>query len=420
MKIRQRPEDFRVREILAPSYLKTRGEFRVYRVTKRKMTTLEAARALADELGLPLAEVAFAGLKDRQAVTLQYMSVPRGRKRSLKTPELKIEALGFANEPMGSENIEANGFEIAVRDLNATDVKRVRASMPVVREHGLINYFDDQRFGNLVHGQGWIARELMQGKPEKALRSLLASPSPRDDEHHRRFKSGLRANWGKWRACRDVAGRFGEHHSIFEHLARKPRDFRGAFTYVSSRIRLIHLYAYQSHLWNRAVSDRLRASLAFGERLSLECEEGMLNTFRSEPPAWLLETPCFRIPGVGLDDVEDPLQREAFEEVLAREKLVPDQYRIEGVSGFHLKGEERELVLRPRHLRARPAETDPTDRRRRMVRVRFELAPGSYATLVVKRLLAPPPGTQKPARGAKRDFKSKPAPRRGGKGAVQR
>ena len=39
------------------------------------------------------------------------------------------------------------------------------------------NYFDDQRFGCLRHGQGFIVRQLMSGNFEKALLAMLAAPS---------------------------------------------------------------------------------------------------------------------------------------------------------------------------------------------------------------------------------------------------
>jgi tRNA(Glu) U13 pseudouridine synthase TruD len=58
------------------------------------------------------------------------------------------------------------------------------------------------------------------------------------------------------------------------------------------------------------------------------------------------------------------------------------------VPGFHLKGEERALIVRPAHLRVRPPEPDGLNRGFSAVRVRFELPRGSYATLIVKRLFA--------------------------------
>ena len=51
MKIKQRSEDFRVRELLRDGVLQGSGDWRVYRVVKRKLTSLEAAARLADLAG---------------------------------------------------------------------------------------------------------------------------------------------------------------------------------------------------------------------------------------------------------------------------------------------------------------------------------------------------------------------------------
>jgi tRNA pseudouridine13 synthase len=264
-----------------------------------------------------------------------------------------------------------------------------------MRAHGLPNYFDDQRFGNLTHGQGWIFKDLAAGRFESALRTLLAARSPRDDERHRRFKQGLEQHWGDWRECRDVAGRFGAHHSVFEHLAKAPGDFAGAFDHVASRVKLIHLYAWQSHLWNRAVVAFVREPLPLEERVVFECTEGPLVSHRLAPPPALAAKPTFRLPGERLEDVPAD-ERPFLEEALAAEGLVADQMRIESVRGFQLKGEDRALILRPAHLRVRPPELDNLNPGSSLVRIRFELSRGSYATLVVKRLFARSVGEKPP------------------------
>jgi len=258
MRLKQRVGDFRVRELLRRDYLASEGEHRVYRVTKRKLDSEEAARRLASEAGVERGEVQLAGLKDRQGLTIQYMSVARGREVHVTDAELKIEPAGFATRPLAGEDSLGNAFELTVRALDRRDLHYLRANLPLMRAHGMLNYFDDQRFGNLTHGQGWIYKGLCLGEIEAALKRLLAARSPRDDERHRRFKEGLEQHWGDWRECRDVAGRYGAHHSVFEHLAKAPQDFAGAFEHVSTRLRTIHLFAWQSHLWNRAVVDWLR------------------------------------------------------------------------------------------------------------------------------------------------------------------
>src|SRR5688572_21310804 len=315
------------------------------------------------------------------------MSLGRGREVSLSTSELRVETAGFAATALTSDDSLGNAFELTVRALGRGDVHRLRLNLPLVREHGVPNYFDDQRFGNLTHGQGWIYKGLCLGETGEALRRLLGAPSPRDDERHRRFKEGLARHWGDWRECRDVAGRFGAHHSVFEHLAKNPADFAGAFQHVSTRLKLIHLFAWQSHLWNRALAEWMRAEVPVDERVLMECEEGPLIACRAAPPAALLAKATLRLPGERLADVDDPRERALYEKVLAEEELAPERMAA-AVPGFHLKGEERELFLRPAHLRVRPPEEDNLNPGSGAVRVRFELPRGGYATLVVKRLFA--------------------------------
>ena len=394
MKLKQRVGDFRVRELLDRGYLSEKGDHRVYRVTKRKLTSVEAARAIAQEAGVEPNEVHIAGLKDRQGITTQYMSVARGKLVLIDSPDLKVEAIGSARHPLTSEFSQGNAFELTVRALRRDDLGRLRLNLPLMREHGVLDYFDDQRFGNLTHGQGWLFKDLAAGRVEAALKTLLAAPSPRDDERHQRFKQGLERHWGDWRECRDVAGKFGAHHSVFEHLTKNPGDFAGAFDHIASRIKLIHLYAWQSHLWNRAVVAFAREHLSLEETVVLECDEGTLLSHRGALPPALAAKPTFRLPGERLEDVPADELRYTTD-ALAQEGMTPAEMRIEGVRGFQLKGEERALVLRPAHLRVRPPEFDNLNPGCSLVKVRFELPRGSYATLVVKRLFARSVGEEK-------------------------
>jgi tRNA pseudouridine13 synthase len=380
MKLKHRPSDFVVHERVREDYFRPRGRFRVYRVTKRKRTSLEAAGVLAKMAGVDAAQIGMAGLKDRQGVTTQFMSVPGGKVVRLRTPELAIEPAGFAEEVLESRHSLGNHFEIRVRALSPGAEVRVEAAAAAVREHGLPNYFGEQRFGNLRAGQGWIARDLALGHRERALKSLLCSDSERDDPKSRKFKHALAERWGDWRACREIAGVFGAHHSLFEHLGRHPDDFAGAFRHVASRVRLIHLYAWQSHLWNRAVSRYVEEITAPAERISLSSPEGRLSFSRGRMQLDPSMHGRFRLPGAGLADVEHPRQRELLARVLAREGLRPEEFKIEGVPGFQLKGEDRELVLRP-------GEIDLTASPHGL-RLSFDLTRGAYALLVVRRILA--------------------------------
>lgn len=381
MKIKHKPQDFRVKELLADGYLAERGRHRVYRVTKTKLTSFEAARALADFAGVEPSEVGLAGLKDRQGVTTQFMSVQGGKPVTWKSADLRIETAGFANDALTSDRSIGNAFEVTLRRVDDASLERIAKALDEVRAHGFVNYFGEQRFGNLRFGQGWIARLLALGEHEEALKQLLCGRSDADDTRHREFKTLLAARWGNWRACRDIAGKYGAHHSVFEQLGRDPEDFASALRRVAARLRLIHLYAWQSHLWNRAVSRYVAEITPARERMFVTGLEGELAFARNELASDPAMVNLFRLPGVELSDVKHPRQKELFTAVLADEGLTPRQYRIEGQSGFRLKGEDRELVVRPRRLKM---DVDHDDGAR--VLLRFELPRGSYATLLVARL----------------------------------
>jgi tRNA pseudouridine13 synthase len=387
MKLKCKAGDFRVSELLDERYLSEHGPHQLYLVRKRKLTTDEAARVLAREAEVPHRSVRMAGLKDKQAVTLQYMSIEGGRQIRYEDEFLSIEPIGRAAEPYSSHHSFGNAFEITVRDLSSREIASARAAIPPLREFGLPNYFDDQRFGNLRHDQGWVGLELMRGRFEHALGTLVCAPSPHDDARQADKKHAFERAWGDWSACLRIARRSGEHQGVFESLVEAPQDFTAALQRVPLRIRLIHLYAWQSHLWNRAVSGWVARQRAC-EPLALDSVDGPLWCWGRAWPEGVDAETSFRLPGQGLEDVKEPLQRQLFEDALAEHRLVGSQFRIDGLKGFQPKGEDRPLVLLPRKLRAKPPSPDNLHPARYCLRLTFELPRAAYATLIVKRLFA--------------------------------
>jgi tRNA pseudouridine13 synthase len=148
--LRASPEDFRVDEILGFE-ASGEGPHALLRVRKRGANTEWVARELARALGCKPFEVGFAGLKDRNAVTTQSFTVPRGRRAAQ-------ELVGIAGEgfeviaatahqrklPRGA--LEANRFEITVRQL-AGDAQALAGRLGHLARGGAPNYFGPQRFG---------------------------------------------------------------------------------------------------------------------------------------------------------------------------------------------------------------------------------------------------------------------------------
>jgi tRNA pseudouridine13 synthase len=183
-----------------------------------------------------------------------------------------------------------------------------------------------------------------------------------------------------------VARRLGRYLGVFEHLERAPQDFLGAFRRVAHRERLIHLYAYQSFLWNRTAAAWLRVRLG-EDTLFVDTDMGALPVWGALPPP---ERELFERTTLPLLDSRyrpsDPAIRAALLEVLRAERVRPSELEGPDLAGFQFKYQERALLLRPAKLRIAPPRRDETEDGALKIALEFELPRGAYATLVLKRL----------------------------------
>ena len=389
MRILRVPTDFRVVEQFDEAMLTRKGDYLVYSVSTKGMTTAEAAERLARAAKVDSEAVTAAALKPKEGVAGQVFTILRGEPLSMRGTEFVARRLGVSDRPVEAGDITGNAYEIVVRDLRGDDMRRMRHNMAQVKQTGMPNYFDDQRFGCLRHGQGYIVRDVLRGSYEQALKSALAAPSPYGAEAVERYKRQMREHWGDWPKLVALAnGRRGK--SAFEHLAANEGDFLGALRFgLSSRERTMHLYAYQSHLFNRALAAKVR-SLVEGEALAwLPCDEGSLPVWRELNAFEVarLEAGTLTLPGPGMEEDEEAMR--LYGPVFESEGISIEQFCSLDLPGFRPIAEARPLLMQPEYLRAAPAQDDEFYPRSKKMRVRFTLPRGQYPTLVLKRLLMP-------------------------------
>jgi tRNA pseudouridine13 synthase len=152
--LRARPEDFCVKEL--PSYAPDGRENAHLLLTMRKtgMSTEAALHEVARAVGVPRAAFGHAGLKDQDAVTLQWISAPAEAKAALERfehPSMELGALLPHGNKLRRGHLKGNQFEIVVRDPPAgieEAIARCRAKIAALREGGgLHNFYGPQRFG---------------------------------------------------------------------------------------------------------------------------------------------------------------------------------------------------------------------------------------------------------------------------------
>ncbi len=386
MKLKQRPEDFSVAESwrFDPD---PRGEWFVYLMDKQKQSTFEAVERICAAAHVNRGDVTFCGLKDKQGRTSQLVAV-RGKQVEIQEPDLRLKRLGRTAKPLSAENTTSNRFAVTVRDLSQDDVARIPAAVAEVRRMGVVNYFDSQRFGSLKHGQGFLVKDLMRGDAEAALRNYLARPSELDRSSDAKVKQFWKEHWGEWERRNPYPG--AERYApVLRWLRLHPQDHLGAFLRTEPRWRALQVFAYQSWLWNEGVKQYLREVVGVQRLLSIKYQAGTLLFPRSwdAEQARLLRERTF--PLLAPDSrIEDPAVLRAALSVLARERMTLESLRVPGAPQIHFDHEERPLLVLPGKLVVSEAQRDELNRGRLRVNVAFTLPPGSYATLVVKRLFS--------------------------------
>src|SRR5690606_10068955 len=96
MKIKQRPEDFVVREAYRVDW-DPKGPWRVYLMDKQKLSTFEAVERICAHFRIPPKRVSFCGLKDKQGRTEQLVAI-HGLEEQLQEPDLRLKYLGRTRE----------------------------------------------------------------------------------------------------------------------------------------------------------------------------------------------------------------------------------------------------------------------------------------------------------------------------------
>ena len=387
MKLRQQIEDYQVEELtdVVPG---AQGPFALYRLAKRGWSTPDALAAVRRRWRLELRRLSYGGLKDRHAHTRQYLTIHHGPRRRLTHPGIQVEHLGQVAAPYTSQDIRANRFRLTLRDLNLAAADRALRAVEEARADGVPNYFDDQRFGSLAPGGEFIARLLVHGRFEDALRLALTGPYEYDRAAQKQEKALLRAHWGDWAALQARLPR-GHARSLVEHLTRHPGDFRGAVARLRPELRGLYLSAYQSHLWNRLLARWVRRHCRPEQVVNVALRLGEVPMFcgldEDQRRAW--EALALPLPSARCRlDPADP-RAPVLQEVLAEEGLELKQLQIKGLREMFFSKGERAALCRPTGLDGR-AEPDERHPGKAKLVLAFELPRGAYATLIVKRVTA--------------------------------
>jgi tRNA pseudouridine13 synthase len=170
-RIKVEPTDFEVEEIPAYDPVGT-GDHLFLWIEKIGLGAEFFTRQVARRLGIPNGEVGTAGLKDRRAVTRQWVSVPAHCQPALGQLDgdgVRVLKVSRHSNKLRPGHLRGNRFRILIRDANDTNVEPI---LDQIRTDGLPNFYGPQRFGR--GGEtATLGMALLKGEPTKVRNPFL-------------------------------------------------------------------------------------------------------------------------------------------------------------------------------------------------------------------------------------------------------
>jgi len=263
-RLRVKLEDFWVNEVLDDVIFKhlsemrgTRGPYVIYSLTKRGLDTIHAVKIVEKAFG---ARVNYLGIKDANAVTTQYISVPANADLNLSKLQdrLMLEKLGYLTYPLNRSHLIGNKFKVKVREV--TRRENLAPILDTMVENGVPNFFGYQRFGSRRPVTHLVGKAFAKRQFDKAIELLLTYSSEYESagvQQARRImvEENLDVDVEELPPVMDL------EKMVLRSLKKHPNNYIKALEQIPLRVRRLFLNAYQSYIFNRTLSAALEDGL---------------------------------------------------------------------------------------------------------------------------------------------------------------
>ena len=282
-KYKHKEEDFRVNEIL--NIITDGGIYNYYMLRKKGFRTVDVIDLLVKKYNIEIGDITYAGLKDEDAITLQYIAIKGKKIDNCKeysgAGQYELNYVGSSEYPIEIGKLQGNSFKLRLRNLDDSVAKKIKN----YEKHlfTILNYFDVQRFGmpGKKHITHLIGKNIIENKYDEAFEQLLISGNIDENTYH------------QWKShAKDYINR------------------------IEPRRRTFFLSAYDSYVWNRVLGEAVekqssgllyeKSGISFfysdkvNDLIRNEIEKIPIIWHRYTPEGEIFETESFRQPYISL------------------------------------------------------------------------------------------------------------------------
>jgi tRNA pseudouridine13 synthase len=258
-KLRSGAEDFVVEEIPLPEKGGMSGPYLLCKLTKTNWELQHAIKEIAKRLGISHRRIGWAGTKDRNAITQQLISLYKVTAEQVSEVWLKditLEPVGQVNEALSLGDLLGNRFAITIRDCLPDDLDaRVRTTNEVVGR-GIPNYFGLQRFGATRPVTHLVGESILRGDFEQAVVTYIGKEFSGEPENIRAVRTAFFTSRDIQAALHDLPRQMSFERAMLHYLYTHPNDYSGALLELPPKLLSMFVSAFQSYLFNAALSQR--------------------------------------------------------------------------------------------------------------------------------------------------------------------
>jgi tRNA pseudouridine13 synthase len=266
-RIKVRPEDFLVEEL--PLYPPCgEGPHLFVGVEKTRVAHSELMTWLCRHFGVSRSAIGFAGMKDKQGVTRQTVSIhlpPGGRGREpdhdIGHDRIRLLWAERHRHKIRRGQLAGNRFSIRIRDVDAMQAPRVLRQVRVLEQKGVPCYFGSQRFGyrRNNHRVGlMLLRQQWQGVLDELLGSTGSWYPPYQQERRELYDAGRYAEAASAWSVADRA------EIIAVKALAQGKAPRESCLACGTTALSFWMSALQSAVFNRVVDERIDAGTLDG------------------------------------------------------------------------------------------------------------------------------------------------------------
>ncbi len=425
--IRQSVDDFMVEEVLvdgSKAEIEKAVESRVLRASqskqryllcvliKRNWDTFIAIKNIAKQLDISQKQIHIAGIKDAKAVTAQHITTEHASMEDIAKvnfKDIEIRPIGYIRDKLSTYYLLGNNFNIKIKAINHSKPTIEKGMAETAREldaiGGIPNYFGHQRFGTTRPITHIVGKAIVEGDFKEAAMLFLAKPSVHEHTSSRQARKELQSTQDFKQALQNFPKQLRYERLMLSHLVKKPEDFIGAFMQLPIKLQGLFVQAYQSYLFNRFLSERIKTGFSLNKA---EVGDYVMNVERSGLPMIytakiastetvaeandLIKAGRMRValPLIGpKQKTSQGAMKQKESKILEEEGVKAESFRINAIPKITGRGGLRAVVapVKSFHLNGVSACADAHGEHE--ANLSFMLLRGSYATVLLREIMKP-------------------------------